>query len=107
MTLRSDGSALFPLPPMILPTFIGIGAPKAGTTWLAKCLGEHPDVFMAAVKETEFFKFADCEDRLEQYSSHFSSANGAHAVGEFSVRYLSFAGVPERIKRVLPHAKLI
>ena len=38
---------------MILPNFIGIGAPKSGTTWLAKCLGEHPDVFMAPVKETD------------------------------------------------------
>jgi hypothetical protein len=92
---------------MTLPNFIGIGAAKAGTTWLAKCLGEHPDVFMAAVKETEFWKFADAETRLEEYSVHFKGAGGAKAVGEFSVRYLFFPGVPERLKRVLPHAKLL
>ena len=44
---------------VMLPNFIGIGAPKAGTTWLARCLGEHPQVCMAAVKETEFWKLAD------------------------------------------------
>lgn len=92
---------------MIFPNFIGIGAPKAGTTWLAKCLGEHPQVFMAAVKEVEFFKLTDYEQRLDEYAAHFKSADGARAIGEFSVRYLSFPGVPERIKRLLPKAKLI
>src|SRR4051812_10446290 len=75
-------------PSVILPNFIGIGAPKAGTTWLAKCLGEHPQVFMAAVKETEFWKLADAEHRLPEYATHFSTADGQRAVGEFSVRYL-------------------
>jgi hypothetical protein len=92
---------------MTLPNFIGIGAPKAGTTWLAKCLGEHPQVFMAAVKETEFWKLADAEERLEEYAAHFKGANGARAIGEYSVRYLSLPGVPERVRRLLPKAKLI
>ena len=92
---------------MILPNFIGIGAPKAGTTWLAKCLGEHPDVFMAPVKETEFWKFADAEQRLAEYAAHFRGAEGKPAIGEFSVRYLTFPGVPERIRRVLPAVRLI
>ena len=35
----------------MLPSFIGIGAPRAGTTWLFRCLREHPEVFMAEVKE--------------------------------------------------------
>jgi hypothetical protein len=92
---------------VILPNFIGIGAPKAGTTWLATCLGQHPEIFMARVKETEFWKLVDAERRLEEYSLHFNGAAGAKAVGEFSVRYLYFPGVPERVKRVLPHAKLL
>ena len=91
----------------MLPNFLGIGAPKAGTTWLARCLGEHPDVFMAAVKETEFWKLADAGERLDEYRAHFKGADGKRAVGEFSVRYLSFAGVPERVRRWLPEAKLI
>jgi hypothetical protein len=92
---------------VILPNFIGIGAPKAGTTWLATCLGEHPEIFMAAVKEIEFWKLSDAEQRLEEYAAHFREANNAKAVGEFSVRYLSFPGVPERLKRVLPEVKLL
>lgn len=92
---------------MILPNFIGIGAPKSGTTWLAKCLGEHPDVFMAPVKETEFWKFGDAEERLYDYAAYFAGARHERAIGEFSVRYLSFPGVPERIGRVLPNVRLI
>jgi len=92
---------------MTLPNFIGIGAPKSGTTWLARCLGEHPDIFMAPVKETEFWKFADAEQRLDEYAAHFKGTQHKPAIGEFSVRYLSFPGVPERLKRSLPDVRLI
>ena len=92
---------------MTLPNFIGIGAPKSGTTWLAKCLGEHPDIFMAPVKETEFWKFADAEVRLADYAAHFKGAQNERAIGEFSVRYLSFPGVPERLKSALPNVRLL
>ena len=49
-----------------LPTFIVVGAAKAGTTALYWYLAEHPDVFMSPVKETNFFAYnlgtpmADC-----------------------------------------------
>jgi hypothetical protein len=106
-TVRSRCSKAREEGKVILPNFIGIGAPKAGTTWLAKCLGEHPDVFMAPVKETEFWKFADAEQRLHEYAAHFRGAEGKRAIGEFSVRYLSFPGVPERLHHVLPKVRLI
>lgn len=38
------------------PTFVfGIGAQKAGTTWLAKYLRLHPDVYVPEVKEVHYF----------------------------------------------------
>lgn len=36
-------------------SFMGIGAQKAGTTWLHKMLKDHPEVQMAKDKETHFF----------------------------------------------------
>lgn len=36
------------------PDFVGIGAQKAGTTWLAKQLGQHPQVFVPLTKELHF-----------------------------------------------------
>ncbi len=38
----------------ILPNFIIIGAMRSGTTSLARYLGAHPQVFMAAKKEVHF-----------------------------------------------------
>ena len=39
---------------MPLPKFIGIGAPRCGTRWLAQCLAEHPEVSLPR-KEVYFF----------------------------------------------------
>lgn len=35
--------------------FVGIGAQKSGTTWLADYLYDHPDVFLSPYKEMRFF----------------------------------------------------
>ena len=41
----------------MLPTFVIIGAAKAGTTALYWYLADHPEVFMSPVKETNYFAF--------------------------------------------------
>ena len=42
-----------------LPTFLIVGAVKAGTTSLHEYLQQHPEVYMSPVKETNFFSDAD------------------------------------------------
>lgn len=37
------------------PHFLGIGAPRAGTTWLHDQLSRHPQVWMPPVKEVHYF----------------------------------------------------
>ena len=44
--------------PRVHPNFVIAGAPTCGTTSLATYLGAHPNVFMTAPKEPNFF----CED---------------------------------------------
>jgi len=90
----------------MLPNFMGIGAPKAGTTWLFKCLSEHPEVFVAARKETNFFDYAAIDGRMGEYEEHFATAGDARAIGEVSTRYLTSARAPERIKQYIPGARL-
>lgn len=34
---------------------VGVGAQKAGTTWLARYLGEHPEVYVSRLKELHYF----------------------------------------------------
>src|SRR5262245_10285732 len=92
---------------MKLPNFIGIGAPKAGTTWLAKCLGEHPDVFMPGAKELVFFDYGDFEHRLDDYQAHFQGVRSESAVGEFTTRYMASELPAPRIQRMIPGARLI
>jgi hypothetical protein len=47
MTRRTDDAKL--------PTFLGIGAPRAGTTWLHANLGKHPEIWLTPVKEVHYF----------------------------------------------------
>ncbi len=45
------------------PDFIGIGAQKAGTTWLHRNLQAHPEVWMPPIKELHYFdEKAELED---------------------------------------------
>lgn len=91
----------------MLPNFIGIGAPKAGTTWIFQILRAHPEVFVTPVKETNFFDYDTIEGRLGEYEEHFAAGEGSRAIGEISTRYLgSNRGAPERIHRLLPEVRL-
>ena len=54
------------------PSFIILGAPKAGTTALYEYLSQHKCILAPSVKEIDFF---NCESRfskgLDYYHSHF------------------------------------
>jgi hypothetical protein len=91
-----------------LPTFMIIGAAKAGTTSLHNYLGEHPEISMSWRKDTDFFRREDYRDALEEYSRYFES--GTAARGEASVHctyWPEIPDIPERISTVLPDLKLI
>lgn len=86
--------------------FIGLGAQKAGTSWVYACLYEHPEIH-APIKEIHFFsreRFAKGED---WYEAHFSHRETGQKTGEFSTSYLYSKEAPERIARMYPEAKLI
>ena len=44
-----------PAAPRVDDFFVCIGAQKSGTTWLARILASHPDLFMSPVKELHYF----------------------------------------------------
>jgi hypothetical protein len=92
---------------MTLPNFIVIGPGKTGTTWLYRCLREHPQVRLARhTKETVFF--TDYYTRgLEWYESFFRECEGATAIGEVSNTYFFSAEAAARIAAHLPDVKLI
>lgn len=107
------------------PTFLIIGAAKAGTTSLYHYLRQHPDVFMPEVKEPRVFAYLDDPpamegpgDRasneaagavytLDAYRSLFEEAGDVQAAGEASVNYLYSETAPRRIHEHLPDVQLI
>lgn len=95
-----------------LPSFVCIGAPKCATTWLFDCLLPHPDVFLPDFKEINFFMVSrwgnDYERRgLSHYLSLFDGAGPGKIVGDFSPDILQDPYAPERVKALLPGARLI
>lgn len=95
-----------------LPTFVCIGAPKCATTWLFACMSEHPDVFSPDFKEINFFRvsrWGDDYDRygLEFYARLFDDAPRNAVIGDFSPNLLEDPYAPERLRALLPDARLI
>ena len=88
--------------------FLGIGAQKAGTTWLHRMLNAHPDIFMAQAEDKDLRFFGACYDYGYQwYESHFAAAGGAHRRGEFSTSYLYCRDAPARVRRYNPNMRLL
>ena len=92
----------------ILPNFVGVGARKAGTTWLAECLREHPEIFMSTPKELSYFGKRYRTSRSEEwYLSHFQHAGDYRAVGEYSPSYIRDPDAAKRILEDLGEVKII
>ena len=95
--------------------FIGIGAAKAATTWIARCLAEHPAICVSDPKELNFFgrrhvwppsgsRYYRGRDWL---AAHFRRCRPGQVKGEYGVSYLIDSESPSIIKREMPDARLI
>src|SRR3954465_13971937 len=92
-----------------LPTFLVIGAAKAGTTSLHAYLAEHPEIAMTSVKEPMCFEPPDCVgalggappggvERRGDYRTLFDRL--APVRGESSTAYSAYPYVPEMADRI-------
>ncbi|MBK8047795.1 MAG: sulfotransferase domain-containing protein [Anaerolineales bacterium] len=90
------------------PTFLVVGAAKSGTTSLFYYLAQHPEIYVPAVKEVNYF----CEPRGPyakadaEYLALFRWG-AQKAGGEASVAYLFDEGAPQRIKQLLGAIKIL
>jgi len=94
-----------------MPNFFILGAPKCGTTSLARWLTDHPEVFLSPVKEPHYFS-TDLTNRSvkspRQYELQFDGVKDAHrAVGEASTWYLYSKEAVPNIERECPNARYI
>ena len=73
-----------------LPTFLVIGATRSGTTWLHAVLARHPDIFVPAKKELNFFNERILTEDFESYLEEFTPRDGGKPKpirGDMSVNY--------------------
>lgn len=109
---------------MALPDFFVAGVPKAGTTALHAALARHPSLYLSPVKEPKFF-LTDGEPpptqggpgdartyrehiwRRADYEALFSAAPAGTLRGESTPFYLYSEAAQQRIKTLVPAAKLI
>ncbi len=82
-----------------------IGAQKSGSTHLARCLGEHPDLYMVA-HEVPYFQ--------DPYYANSSPSSLTMALGSSGSRlaikrpdYLTAAEVPDRLASHSPHTRVV
>lgn len=103
-----------------LPDFVVIGAARCATTSLYEYLRQHPQVFMSPEKETDYFSLGDLpQDEVPpgasryrartraEYEAQFALAGDARAAGEASPTYLFYPRSADRMRQVIPDAKLI
>ena len=91
------------------PSFLIIGAMKAGTTSLFAYLTRHPQVIAPIIKEIRYFDW-NWPRPLDWYWAHFplvAEAQPARITGEASPFYLGHPKTAERVANVLPQVKLI
>lgn len=105
--------------------FILIGAGKSGTTSLYYYLAQHPDIFLARIKEPRFLLLpglgettapAECEAYLKRYPNGvtsrleyerlFSGAGPGQRRGEASIQYLPSEVAARNIAAYAPRARL-
>jgi hypothetical protein len=104
--VRGVGLPVNPLRPRV--EVIGIGVQKAATSWLFRCLTQHPELrgsnLEGGDKELNFFNRYH-EYGYDWYEDRFEV--GAWKNVEFSVLYFHDRNVPERIKAYNPDSRLL
>jgi Sulfotransferase domain len=98
------------------PTFVIVGAAKAGTTSLLAYLGDHPEIGVSVRKEVRYFDF-NYEKSSGWYRAHFPSVvfwlrlrlrtGRWPQVGEATPFYLNYPPAARRIAAFNPRMKVI
>jgi hypothetical protein len=88
-----------------LPSFIVVGPPRTGTSWLHKVLSPYTRL-PAPTKETRFFDL-HFQKGFDWYLSHFLASNGNGPMGEVAPTYFVSSAACERIALAIPKVKLI
>lgn len=88
---------------MRLPNFIVLGPPRTATTWLFRCLRDHPEVYVPNVKEVRFFD-ERFDEGFDWYRSFYKDVSPeVVAIGDITPGYFAHPMAPSRISKLLGH----
>jgi len=94
-----------------MPNFFIVGAAKAGTSTLWRCLKDHPQVYMPddeLCKEPGFFSNLYGIKEIGCYQNLFKHSNEQHKIiGEATTAYLTDPSSAGNIKQIIPKAKIL
>jgi len=98
--------------PERLPTFVGIGSMRCGSTWLYQVLKCHPDVAMSELKEVDFFFLYRMLRHDWRWYEALFKPNGTGEPkpvrGEISPRYARLKGWQvNRIAKLFPELRIV
>ena len=93
--------------------FIGVGAVKSGSSWMASLLGQHPEVCMSFRKEVSYFNRLNLNGTSNtssyydfSYYEKFWPKNNK-IKGEVSPQYLFDKHAPSSIKKIFPDTHIL
>ena len=96
-----------------LPTFIGVGAGRCGTSALYSALNGHAEIYMSPLKEINHFGVR-CQGKhnlygatRSEYLMYFAAATDQKHIGEISPMYLTQPSAAQQIKADFPSMKII
>lgn len=95
---------------MTLPTFLGIGVMRGGSTWLHELLASHPDVYVPTRRKAILFFNLYYDRGIDWYESFFptgAEAGRYQVLGEITPTYIYDPDSPERIASVPSITKLL
>mgnify|MGYP006278372559 CR=1 FL=1 len=87
--------------------FAGLGASKCGSTWIHRCLADHPEVCASDPKELDFFKEHGPEYSLDAlFSKHFAHCSTEKTRGHVTPAYFENMEAPAVFARDFPNLRL-
>lgn len=106
MTLTSSAQELeFDMLAQSFPSFLVIGPPRTGTSWLHDVLRPHTTL-PTSIKETRFFD-THFQRGMKWYRAHFPSTLAGKRSGEVAPTYFASELARERIAKTAPAARIV
>lgn len=90
----------------VTPNFYHAGFPKSATTWLHRCLREHPEIFVPKSDAIHYLTthFDQGPDWLRP---HYEDYRGQKIIGDTTPSYAAFDWARQRMVRANPDARIL